>query len=210
MVKQAARQSIPILRYHSMATHFTRWVHRQTLSRRYNPTSLGNPNLSWERTKQLNAGLDFSTLKNRLTVSFDYYVKETDDLLQARTLPSQSGFGAITDNYGAMQNKGVELSLAGDLIRRKDLTLSTRFNISRNKNKLLNLGTKKTSDYVGIGGNLLGGVSGILTPGQEVGQFFGYTVIGLTQDKDFTGGVPNYAYPGGVSDQVVGGWKYLD
>lgn len=174
------------------------------------PTSLGNPNLSWERTKQMNAGVDFSTLKNRLTVSFDYYVKETDDLLQARTLPSQSGFGAITDNYGAMQNKGIELSLTGDIIRKKDLTLTTRFNISRNKNKLLNLGTKKTSDYVGIGGNLLGGVSGILTPGQEVGQFFGYKVIGLTQEKDFTNGVPNYAFPGGVSDQVVGGWKYLD
>ena len=174
------------------------------------PTSLGNPNLSWERTKQLNIGIDFSTLNNRLTVSFDYYKKETDDLLQARTLPSQSGFGAITDNYGAMQNKGVELTLQGDIIRKKDFTLSTRVNISRNKNTLLNLGTKTTSDYVGIGGNLLSGVSGILTPGQPIGQFFGYKVTGLVQEKDIPGGTPNYAYPGGLTDQVAGGWKYLD
>ncbi len=174
------------------------------------PTSLGNPNLSWERTKQFNAGLDFSTISNRLTVSFDYYIKTTDDLLQPRTLPSQSGFGGITDNYGSMQNKGVELSLQADIIRQKDLRLSTRFNISRNINTLLNLGSKTTSDYVGIGGNLLGGVSGILTPGQEVGQFYGYRVTGLIQESDFKDSAPTYAYPGSLTDQVPGGWKYQD
>lgn len=174
------------------------------------PTSLGNPNLSWERTKQFNTGFDFSILQNRIGFSFDYYIKTTNDLLQSRTLPSQSGFGAITDNYGSMRNKGVELSVQAEVIRQRGFRYNTRFNISHNKTTLLNLGTKKTSDYVGISGNLLGGVSGRLTPGQEVGQFFGYKVIGLVQSGDIKNGTPSYPYPGALADQIPGTWKYQD
>lgn len=175
------------------------------------PTGLGNPNLSWEITRQFNAGLDFSVLNNRITVSFDYYNKTTVDLLQSRVLPSQSGFGSIIDNYGSMRNRGVELSLQADVVRTKSFRYNTRFNISHNKTTLLNLGDRTASDYVGIGGNLLGGVSGILTPGKEVGRFFGYKIIGLAQEADFnTDGTPNYAYAGGVSDQIPGTWKYDD
>lgn len=175
------------------------------------PTGLGNSNLSWERTRQFNAGLDFSVLNNRLTVSFDYYNKTTVDLLQSRVLPSQSGFGSIIDNYGSMRNRGVELSLQSDIIRTKKFRYNTRLNISHNKTTLLNLGTRTASDYVGISGNLLGGVSGILTPGEEVGRFFGYKVIGLVQESDFkTDGTPDYAYAGGLNEQIAGTWKYED
>ena len=75
------------------------------------PSSLGNANLSWERTKQFNYGIDFSTFNNKLTISFDYYDKKTIGLLQPRLLPSQSGFSSITDNYGTIGNKGIELGL---------------------------------------------------------------------------------------------------
>lgn len=175
------------------------------------PVSLGNPNLSWERTRQFNAGLDFSVFNNRLMISFDYYNKTTVDLLQSRTLPSQSGFGSITDNYGTMRNRGLELSLQADIIRAKDFRYNTRVNISRNKTTLVDLGDRTVSDYVGISGNLLGGVSGILTPGEEVGRFFGYKVTGLVQESDFnTDGTPNYPYAGGTTEQIPGTWKYDD
>lgn len=173
-------------------------------------TTIGNPNLSWERTRQLNAGLDFSSANERLNFSIDYYEKRTIGLLQPRTLPSQSGVSTILDNYGSMQNRGLEVSVQAQVIQKKNLTLSTRLNVSRNVTTLLNLGERTTPDYVNISGNLLGGTSGILIPGREVGLFFGNKIIGLAQPGDFDAeGNPNYPY-GILNDQIPGTWKYQD
>jgi TonB-linked SusC/RagA family outer membrane protein len=181
------------------------------------PTSLANPDLTWERTRQFNAGFDFNTVKDRLVVSFDYYNKVTSDLLQYRVLPTQSGVNSIIDNYGTMRNRGVELSVQANIVQRKNVTFSSRFNISRNVTTLVDLGDRTQPDYVSINGNLLGGVSGILTPGQEVGRFFGYRVAGLTQTTDFdANGNPTFATfegpapPGSTGTPVYGAWIYED
>ena len=181
------------------------------------PTTLANPNLSWERTRQFNAGADFNTANDRLVFSFDYYNKTTTDLLQYRRLPTQSGVNSIIDNYGTMRNRGLELSIQANIVKRKNVTFSSRFNISRNLNTLIDLGDRTQSDYVTINGNLLGGVSGILTPGQEVGKFFGYKVAGLTQTTDFdANGNPTFATfegpapAGSTGTPVYGSWIYAD
>lgn len=174
------------------------------------PTTLGNPNLSWERTSQFNAGVDFNLANDKLVVSFDYYRKLTSGLLQQRILPSQSGVSSILDNYGTMENRGLELSVQFNVLRKKDLTFSSRLSVSRNVNILRDLGDRTTPDYINISGNLLGGTSGILVPGEEVGQFFGYKIIGLAQTKDFDAeGKPLYPSPG-VAEQIPGAWKYED
>jgi TonB-linked SusC/RagA family outer membrane protein len=179
--------------------------------------TLANPNLSWERTRQFNAGADFNTANDRLVFTFDYYNKITSDLLQPRKLPTQSGVNTITDNYGTMRNRGVELSIQANIIKRKNVTFASRFNISRNLNTLIDLGDRTQSDYVTIDGNLLGGVSGILTPGKEVGRFFGYKVAGLTQTTSFdSNGNPTFATfegprpPGSKGTPVYGSWIYTD
>jgi TonB-linked SusC/RagA family outer membrane protein len=179
--------------------------------------TLANPNLSWERTRQFNAGVDFNTANDRLVFTFDYYNKITSDLLQPRKLPTQSGVNTITDNYGTMRNRGVELSIQANIVKRKDVTFASRFNISRNLNTLIDLGDRTQSDYVTIDGNLLGGVSGILTPGKEVGRFFGYKVAGLTQTTSFdSNGNPTFATfegprpPGSKGTPVYGSWIYTD
>lgn len=174
------------------------------------PLTLGNADLSWERTKQYNGGIDFSTFNNKLTISFDYYDKKTIGLLQPRLLPSQSGFSSITDNYGTIGNKGIELGLEVNLIKRKNIQFTSRLNISKNKNVLIDLGTRTSPTFISIGGNLQDGVFGILVPGQAIGQFYGYKVTGLTQLKDFTNGSPNYPFPGAIGDQRPGNWKYED
>ena len=181
------------------------------------PTTLANPNLTWERTRQFNAGFDFNTAKDRIIISFDYYNKVTSDLLQYRVLPTQSGVNSIIDNYGTMRNRGAELSIQGNIIQRKNVTFSSRFNISKNITTLIDLGDRTQPDYVSINGNLLGGVSGILTPGQEVGRFFGYKVAGLTQTTDFdSNGNPTFATfegpapAGSVGTPVYGSWIYAD
>jgi TonB-linked SusC/RagA family outer membrane protein len=181
------------------------------------PTTLANPNLTWERTTQFNAGIDFNTAKDRLVFSFDYYNKITSDLLQYRRLPTQSGVNTIIDNYGTMRNRGLELSIQANIVQRKNVTFSTRLNVSRNLTTLIDLGDRTQPDYVSINGNLLGGVSGILTPGDEVGLFYGYRVAGLTQTTDFdSNGNPRFATfegprpPGSVGTPVYGSWIYAD
>lgn len=181
------------------------------------PNTIANPNLSWERTRQFNAGIDFNTARDRLVISFDYYNKVTSDLLQPRKVPTQSGVGTIIDNYGTMRNRGVELSIQANIVQKKNVTFSTRLNISRNVNTLIDLGDRTQSDYVNINGNLLGGVSGILTPGEEVGRFFGYRVAGLSQKSDFDAdGNPTFPTfegprpPGSKGTPFLGHWIYAD
>jgi TonB-linked SusC/RagA family outer membrane protein len=174
------------------------------------PSTLGNENLSWERTSQYNVGLDVNAWKNRITIILDYYNKRTTDLLQPRVLPSQTGYSTITDNYGTMQNKGFELGVQANIIQNKNVQFATRFNITKNRNILINLGDQKGSAYVSTGGNLQDGVTGILTPGQEVGQFYGYRVTGLAQAKDFQNGQPLYPFPGPISAQFPGTLKFQD
>jgi outer membrane receptor protein involved in Fe transport len=179
------------------------------------PNTIANPNLSWERTRQFNVGADFNTARDRLVFSFDYYNKVTSDLLQPRKVPTQSGVGTIIDNYGTMRNRGVELSIQANIIQKKNVTFSSRFNISKNVNTLIDLGDRTQSDYVSINGNLLGGVSGILTPGEDIGRFFGFRVAGLTQTTDFdANGNPTFATfegpkpPGSKGTPFYGAWIY--
>ncbi|WAC13776.1 SusC/RagA family TonB-linked outer membrane protein [Dyadobacter pollutisoli] len=181
------------------------------------PNTIANPNLSWERTRQFNAGVDFNTAKDRLVISFDYYNKVTSDLLQPRKVPTQSGVSTIIDNYGTMRNRGVELSIQANIIQKKNATFSSRINISKNVNTLIDLGDRTQSDYVSINGNLLGGVSGILTPGEEIGRFFGFKVAGLTQTTDFDAdGNPTFPTfegpkpPGSKGTPFYGSWIYAD
>lgn len=175
------------------------------------PSSLGNADLSWEKTKQFDIGTDVSVLNKRLSFSFDFYNKLTTDLLQQRSLPSQSGYTSITDNYGTIRNRGIEFSISADIIDKKHTQFSTQFNISRNKNVLVNLGDRTAPSYVSIGNNLIGGVSGILIPGQEIGQFYGYKLTGLVQTSDFdANGNPTYPYPGAKAVQHPGAVKFQD
>ncbi|MFO7608030.1 MAG: TonB-dependent receptor, partial [Candidatus Krumholzibacteriia bacterium] len=74
------------------------------------PSQLSNPELRWERTRQLNLGTDFSVLSNRLAFNLDYYEKKTEDLLVARPVPRTTGYTSIWDNVGSMENKGFEVS----------------------------------------------------------------------------------------------------
>jgi TonB-linked SusC/RagA family outer membrane protein len=174
------------------------------------PSSLQNQNLTWESTKQINVGLEIAAFNDRLNVTVDYYNKTTSNLLQPRALPSQSGFTTIIDNYGKIGNKGIEVTLSGDIIRKTDFRFNSSINISRNITKLINLGTRTDNQYIGLGGNLQQGVATVLTPGQPLGQFYGYQVSGLAQTSDFTNGAPNYPYIGSATDQIAGGWKYAD
>ncbi|MBC8985011.1 SusC/RagA family TonB-linked outer membrane protein [Pedobacter sp. N36a] len=97
-----------------------------------------NPLLSWEKTTTNNVGLDFSVFRNRISGSMDYYQKQGKDLLASTMGVPTEGFGYSTYaiNNGEMTNKGIELSISGDLIRSKDLTWNASILYANNKNKV--------------------------------------------------------------------------
>lgn len=95
--------------------------------------------LSWETTDQYDAGLDLNMFDDRLNLSADLYKKNTHGLLFSMPLPQYTGFSSYWTNLGEIENKGVELSLNGDIVRGKEVTWSAGFNISFNKNKVLEL-----------------------------------------------------------------------
>ncbi|MDQ1089973.1 TonB-dependent receptor [Siphonobacter sp. SORGH_AS_1065] len=100
------------------------------------PSQLENRRLTWETTRQIDIGTEFSFLQNRLSFIFDYYNKYTYDLLLNVPVPSRSGFTTYLQNYGAVSNKGVEFSIHSENFAGKDFRWSTDFNISFNRNRI--------------------------------------------------------------------------
>ncbi len=102
-------------------------------------TNPGNRDLRWERTAQLNIGMDLGLFKSRLNVTADYYRKKTIDLVLDNPVLGTLGFpgNIITQNIGEIESKGFELGIQSDNIRGKNFTWSTNFNFAYNKNKVL-------------------------------------------------------------------------
>lgn len=131
-------------------------------------TQLANKNLRWEKSNQVDIGLDFGFLKNRISGELDYYNRKTEDLIFNVPVPGNSGFTTQTVNIGSMQNRGVELVLNTENISTKNFKWSTNLNISWNQNKILRLdGVQDT--IPGNDGRYLNS----LMVGQSIGVFYG-------------------------------------
>lgn len=135
------------------------------------PYSLASSFLKWEETVQFNVGFD-ALLFNRINVAFDYYNKQTKDLLTNYQLPKEVGFSSLRRNIGSLSNNGIEFLIGGDIIRQKDFTLNASFNIAQNVNKIIKLSDGKPY--------LLNSIWWIQEGGQ-VGDFYGYNSLGIFQ-----------------------------
>lgn len=93
--------------------------------------SLANPELSWERTTALNFGIDIGLLKDRITLIADYFIRDVHDKIQNPSVPAWTGFGSYTLNLARLQNKGIELEVKANVVRRPgdgfNLDLSANF-----------------------------------------------------------------------------------
>lgn len=96
----------------------------------------GKDDITWEKNGNFNAGIDFELFNHRVTGSLEYYHRKTTDMLLWFTTPVSIGYTGYYDNVGDMVNKGVEFSISGDIIRKKDFNWNVNFNISHNKNKV--------------------------------------------------------------------------
>ncbi len=153
----------------------------------YGPASNPNPNLRWEKKKELNFGLDFSLLNNRLSGSLDVYNRRTEDLLEDYTI-QQPAFVASTlfINVGTITNKGVELYLNAVPIQRRGFTWSIDFAGNTQKNRLVNFSNElfklNFKEYGGLPspGNLGNAIRTV--EGGPLGNFYGYRFAGFTND----------------------------
>ncbi|RBQ11890.1 SusC/RagA family TonB-linked outer membrane protein [Pedobacter miscanthi] len=100
---------------------------------------LGNPDLVWEKQKQLNLGLDIAILDNRLTFNADYFLIHNNDLLMRRTLSTTSGFNNTIANVGSLLNKGFDFNINGVILKGDDLKWNLGANISAYKSKITKL-----------------------------------------------------------------------
>lgn len=150
----------------------------------YSPSQLPNPNLNWETTSQLDLGLDFGLFKNRITGTFEYYFKETNDLLFSdNAIAIQSGFPTFTENFGQLQTEGLEMDITARIIQKDNFSWTFSGNIGTGKTVI----TDMNSDLIQSGWNpgfIPGGTQRLII-GEEVGAFYGYQTTGITQFNDF-------------------------
>ena len=167
------------------------------------PTTLGNRTLRWETTTQTNAGLDMTLLKDKITVNVDWYSKITSDLLLQATLPLSSGYATAMKNIGKVQNNGLELTISTTNIKTKNFKWTSNFNISFNRNKVLELAenqeTLMSNGYFDQGYTSSNYIAKI---GMPVGMMYGYKYLGTYKTTDFNsiGGV--YSLKSGIARYV--------
>lgn len=135
--------------------------------------SIGNPNLKWETTRTVNAGVDFSFFNSRLSGSIDFYVSNTSDLLMSRTVPIMNGYNSIMDNVGETRNTGIELALNSVNMENKDFRWSTSYNFSLNRDKIIELRGDGKDD-----------ITNKWFIGEPVKVYYDYNVIGTWQEDD--------------------------
>jgi TonB-linked SusC/RagA family outer membrane protein len=152
-------------------------------------TSLDNPDLKWESTAQFDIGADFSFFKNRLTFTAEYYDKKISDLLMSARLPATAGYSSAQKNIGKVGNKGFDFSLEADIIKNKNFSWSSNFNISFVRNRLISLTAPDESAYTSFITNFDNNYSAreafIARVGGPLGEIYGFISEGLYQLSDF-------------------------
>ncbi|GAB6121689.1 TonB-dependent receptor [Dysgonomonas termitidis] len=99
----------------------------------------GTPDISWEKQKQWNLGLDMAFLKGRINLSVDAFLIKNKDLLMSHSLPTTTGYSTTIENIGAIENKGLEFALNANLMRTKDFEWNFAATLSMDKNKVTQL-----------------------------------------------------------------------
>jgi TonB-linked SusC/RagA family outer membrane protein len=163
------------------------------------PQNLGNNNLKWETTRQMNLGLDLGFLNDRVTASVEVYNKKTSDLLQFLSIGPSVGFTSFLTNLGDLENKGLEISSNAFVLDGK-MKWKLFGNITFNRNKILNLGVP-TGQFGNeqrkaiLGDRVSGGTvfkvpANIFIEGQQAGLFWGYRTNGIILNDQMLANAP--------------------
>ena len=128
-----------------------------------------NPNLRWEKTKNINAGLNVEMFESRVRLNLDYYYRRSTDLISSRQLPLETGFASTTINWASMENSGWEVAFSTRNIKTKNFNWTTTLNLGFNTNKILNESVAENATYPS-------------REGYPIGAIFAYKTAGLDED----------------------------
>lgn len=160
-----------------------------------------NPNLQWETTSSFDIALEASLFGGRIFTEFNYYQKETNDLLLDVTIPRQTGFTSQLQNVGALENKGWELLINSTNISNSDFSWNTTLTLASNKNEILDLGGQEFIDLVVD--PIIGSGNTRLIVGESVPVFTGVNYLGTWKSQEEIDA-------SGLTAQVVGGSRFED
>ncbi|MBC8753390.1 TonB-dependent receptor [Kordia sp. YSTF-M3] len=134
-----------------------------TVATGFNPINLANPNLKWERSVEINPGIDFGLFNNIITGSFEYYKRTSDQLLIDNPISVTTGFDSGLINIGEVENSGIEIELRSRNITKEKFRWSTTLLASKNKNELVdfadsngqiqNVDSKRAAEWINLVGN---------------------------------------------------------
>ncbi|GAB4329848.1 MAG: TonB-dependent receptor [Flammeovirgaceae bacterium] len=178
--------------------------------------ALGNPDLRWEQTSQFNAGLDVSFLNDNFSVSLDYFIKTTKDLLFTPDVSSilgsyAAGGSAPTVNAGKVRNSGLEFVISYNKTLENGLGFNVSYNIATLKNEVLSLTSGQ--DFIPTGVFSVGGIpSSRFQVGQPMGVFYGYQTDGVFQTAEEISSSPTQidAQPGDLKYKDLNGDGRID
>ena len=187
-----------------------------TLKPGYAVKNIPNPNLKWEANKTFNVGIDFGMLNQRITVSPEFYINESNDLLLNAQVPLSSGYANMLLNAGATRNVGVDIAINTVNISNKDFSWRTTLNLSHNRNTVTRLTGEDRQLYearFGFNQN-----THILEVGESTGRFYGFETEGLYQVEDFDYNSRTHTYTlkadvpcqGNRATVKPGMWKFRD
>lgn len=165
-----------------------------------NPNTMSNDDLGWEKTRQYNLGFEFGLFKDRLRVEGDFYDSQSIDLLLNVPVPVITGYSSQIQNIGKVQNRGMEfLVTTRNLINA--FKWSTNFNISFNKNKVLEVGPDRRPIY-GSAPNANNAF--ITTIGAPIASFYGYKYEGVFRTQEELDRYPH------LGADKIGDGRYAD
>ncbi|HLP72973.1 MAG TPA: TonB-dependent receptor [Bacteroidales bacterium] len=188
----------------------------------YSVSQNPNPDLRWETTAMFNVGLDFSVLDARVSGTIEYYNKNTKDLLYDYSVPVPPYmYATMAANVGSMSNKGIEVTLTGDVLRMKDFRWTMSVNAAHNKNEITSLSNDEfTTSEIKTGSAWVRGGSTntthIIKEGYQVGQFYGPECTGLNESGNYietdvdgngTITVADYTFIGKAQPLLTYGWN---
>ncbi|MEM0931312.1 MAG: TonB-dependent receptor [Bacteroidota bacterium] len=161
-----------------------------------------NPNLQWETTTSLDIALEASLFGGRIFTEFNYYYKETNDLLLDVTIPRQTGFTSQLQNVGSLENRGWELLVNSTNITNNDFSWNTTLTLASNKNEILDLGGQEFIDLVVD--PIIGSGNTRLIVGESVPVYTGLNYLGTWKSQE------EIDASGRTDPQVVGGPHFED
>ncbi len=170
------------------------YAYQTTINTSGDESVFGNPNITWEKMKILNAGTDISLFNNKIDFTFEWYNKTTKDLILVPLPSLTSGRGNTPTNIGELNNRGIELKIGYNTVVNNELKFNTSLGYSRNKTKIIKLATD-----IPI---ISGGTRKIA--GGPFSEFWGYKTAGLLTAQDIANKIPT------MNGQEAGDIKYVD